>query len=169
MSSSALEEEVRRGVACAVENATQIGPSLESALASPSDGPGRFRDVSIPEEDLWQLLERHDTKLDLRTRAAELLRGRVAPGELRIRVAELARSSAAGDTRDALYRIAAEDETAAAEPEPDRCASSELRIARSRCAKENVTPSARSRENRCVGADTEVRSGRPLHSKGRIQ
>ena len=119
ISVSALEEEVRRGVACAEENAKHAGPSLESALASPSDVHGGFREVSIPEEDLWQLLERHDTTLDLRTRAAEVLRGRVAPAELRIRVAELARSSAHVDTRDALYRIATEEETAAGEAEAE--------------------------------------------------
>jgi hypothetical protein len=106
-----LVEEIRRGVAEAEASPRSAEPNLESALAGAvASHEAGFRETSIPNEDLWRLLERHDTPLETRTRAAELLRLRVPPEEVRIRVAELALSSARQETREALLRVASEEE-----------------------------------------------------------
>lgn len=104
-----LIERARAGLARSVETgASRTAPELEGALAA-ADAHGQegFREVAIPEEDLFRLLDRPDVSAADRSRAADLLRQRVAPAELRLRIADLASSSAREETRQTLFRIAA--------------------------------------------------------------
>ncbi len=107
---SAFDPSTRRAAQrvldCVQVGTTQPPASALPVLDAPQTHGANYRDGSLPDAALWDIVERSDAEPELRARAAELLRVRVEAPELRVRIADVVQATARSETRDELLRIA---------------------------------------------------------------